>query len=138
MHEETTQGQHTGTPPPTAGSVPPSRTFTEAVQTCMSNYATFTGRASRSEFWWFALFYMAAIWGSMLAGAAIVGADAATGLMVLVVVALLLPWLAVTVRRLHDANMSGWLVLIGLIPLGGIVLLILCAQQGTAGPNKFG
>jgi uncharacterized membrane protein YhaH (DUF805 family) len=50
-----------------------------------------------------------------------------------------LPSLSVAVRRLHDTNRSGWLILLGLIPLvGGIILLVFACQRGTIGPNRFG
>ena len=53
--------------------------------------------------------------------------------------AVLLPAIGVTVRRLHDADKSGWLVLLGLIPfIGTIILFIICITPGTPGPNKYG
>ena len=53
--------------------------------------------------------------------------------------AVILPALAVTVRRLHDTNRSGWWILVNLIPyVGGLVLLVLCAFAGTSGPNRYG
>ncbi len=54
-----------------------SRTFGEAIQTAFGNYATFSGRASRSEFWWFALFYFLVMWGSAFLGVALLGNRAA-------------------------------------------------------------
>ena len=111
--------------------------FKEAVAHVFSNYATFNGRACRSEYWWFVLF-------SFLAGivTAIISAITMGGggpLMVLLQLALFLPGLAVAVRRLHDIDKSGWWYLIILIPLiGAIVLMIWFCRKGTVGPNRFG
>jgi uncharacterized membrane protein YhaH (DUF805 family) len=77
--------------------------FIEAVKTCLQKYATFSGRASRAEFWWFVLFtVIASIAGSMF-GEVVNG---------LVSLALLLPSIAVGARRLHDIGKTGWLQLL--------------------------
>jgi uncharacterized membrane protein YhaH (DUF805 family) len=113
--------------------------FMTAVQTALSKYATFTGRARRSEYWWFVLFYVIV---SVLATAI----DAAAGLpqtvgsgpvAIVATLALLLPNLAVTARRLHDTGRSGWWMLLSLIPLGGLVVLFF-ALQDSKGPNAWG
>ncbi len=124
--------------------------FGTSVKTCFSKYVTFHGRASRSEFWWWVLFTIVA---SMLLGSidSILfgtvtthegGFEASTdrpffsGLFQL---AILLPSLAVTVRRLHDTDRTGWWVLLCLVPLiGPIVLIVWWASAGTRGPNRFG
>ncbi|MBX3479146.1 MAG: DUF805 domain-containing protein [Caulobacter sp.] len=121
----------------------------------LRKYADFHGRARRTEYWLFFLFrvllvaafvivfiaVMAAT-GSLEDGPASDTSSAAGGIVILLggltYLALILPNLAVTVRRLHDANMSGWLVLIGLVPLGGFVLFIFSLLDGTAGPNIYG
>ena len=97
------------------------------VKCVTSHYATFSGRAGRVEFWNFVLFYVLL--------AIVVGAIA--GMLRLPVlayiwsVALLIPSLAVTVRRLHDINRSGWWVLITLVPvIGWVVLLIFMVTKG--------
>jgi uncharacterized membrane protein YhaH (DUF805 family) len=108
-------------------------------------YADFQGRASRSEYWLFALF----MWLVMIA-ASIVG-DVLRGIggellemvvffpLGLFLLASLMPSLAVAFRRLHDTDRSAWWVLIGLIPfIGGIVLLIFYVLPSTPGPNRFG
>ena len=109
--------------------------FIDAVRAALSKYATFSGRSRRSEYWWFALFNLLV----SLVGA---GVDAALGrplIQFVVALALLLPNLAVLVRRLHDTNRSGWWVLIGLIPLvGSIVLIVFAAQDSQPGTNRFG
>ncbi len=118
-------------------------------------YADFSGRARRKEFWLFALLMflievvimalLSAVGGSpmMLVDPALAPAAGASGtvLMIygLVLLALLIPSLAVAVRRLHDTNRRGWWILIGLIPLiGALVLFIFYLLDGTPGPNRFG
>jgi uncharacterized membrane protein YhaH (DUF805 family) len=111
-------------------------TFSTAVRTCLQKYVTFSGRAARSEYWFFFLFQLAAIIIGM-----IVDAVLGTQMIVyaLVVLALLLPTLAVGIRRLHDTNRSGWWILLGFVPIvGAIVLLIWVCTKGTDGPNDFG
>lgn len=110
--------------------------FGTAVSSVLSNYAGFSGRARRSEYWWWQLFLFL-----VYLVAAIV--DAALGLnsilLFVVVLALALPTIAVTVRRLHDTDRSGWWFLIALIPLvGPIVLLVFCVMDSTPGPNQYG
>jgi uncharacterized membrane protein YhaH (DUF805 family) len=103
--------------------------FTDSIKTCYSKYATFQGRASRSEFWWFQLFYVLAaivlgMINPVLAGLFYLGT--------------LIPLLAVSIRRLHDKNKSGWFYLLVIIPLAGILLLVWFCQRGTIGDNQFG
>lgn len=92
--------------------------FTDAIQSCFRQYIGFAGRAARSEFWYFQLF--AVLVG---VGASIVDRTGALG--GLISLALLLLSLAVSVRRLHDTDRSGWWLLIALIPLVGIIILII-------------
>jgi uncharacterized membrane protein YhaH (DUF805 family) len=109
--------------------------FADAVSTVFKKYATFGGRARRSEYWWFTLF-------DVIAGvvAEVVDAAAHTVVLQLVVfLALLLPGLAVTVRRLHDTGRTGWWWWILLVPLAGaIVMLVFLCQDSQHGPNKYG
>lgn len=112
-------------------------TFPDAVRRCLALYATFGGRARRSEFWFFWLFNLLAHAVAGILDAAIFGA--ASPLNAIVSLLLLIPGLAVAVRRLHDGGRSGWWLLIGLVPLLGIVvLLIWYASRGEDGPNRFG
>ena len=111
----------------------------EAVKAVFSNYATFSGRARRAEYWWFVLFnlivsaVLALLFGN---GHGMGGGGMINSLWSL---AVLLPSLAVGARRLHDIDRSGWWLLIGFIPLIGlIVLIVFFATRGTAGPNRFG
>jgi uncharacterized membrane protein YhaH (DUF805 family) len=110
--------------------------FGQAIKSGLTNYATFSGRAARSEYWWFFLFtFLCSLAGEIL--------DAATGgaglINLGVLLGLLLPTLAMAVRRLHDKDRSGWWYLIILIPLIGVlVLLYWFVTRGTVGPNRFG
>lgn len=113
--------------------------FVEAVRAVLSNYAGFAGRASRSEFWWFALFYLLVQLACGVLDAVLFSSYGGGPIGALVSLALLLPYLAVSVRRLHDIDRSGWWLLISLVPLVGmIVLLVFFVQRGTPGPNRFG
>jgi uncharacterized membrane protein YhaH (DUF805 family) len=112
--------------------------FGEAISVCFSKYATFTGRAARPEYWYWVLFTVLAslvcefIDKVMLA----LAFSAVHSLFTLVI---LLPSIAVGVRRLHDIDKSGWWLLIGFVPiLGMIVLIIFAVRPGTEGPNRFG
>ena len=97
-------------------------TFAESIRTCFTKYADFTGRATRSEFWWWVLF-------ALLAAAAL--SVISDKLSAVFSIATLVPYIAVTARRLHDTDRSGWWQLLGLIPLiGWIILIIWCTQEG--------
>ena len=102
----------------------------------LKKYAVFSGRARRTEYWMFMLFNVIA--GIILG---IVDAILGTGgvLGAIYALAVLIPGLAVSVRRLHDTSRSGWWLLIVLIPIiGPIVLLVFMFLDGTPGPNRFG
>lgn len=103
-------------------------TFVESIQTCFSKYADFSGRASRSEYWWWVLFVFLA---TMAAG---IVSDKLSALFSLVV---MLPGLAVGARRLHDIDKSGWLQLLYFIPLIGWIILVYWAVQEGKEPNRF-
>ncbi|MBQ3635911.1 MAG: DUF805 domain-containing protein [Bacteroidales bacterium] len=100
----------------------------------LENYVNFNGRARRKEFWQFILVnFVISIVVSIIAG--MIG----QWLSYLYSLALLLPGLSVGARRLHDINKSGWLQLLGIIPLIGIILLIYWwAQPGDKGDNPKG
>ena len=104
--------------------------FGQAIKNCLNNYATFTGRAGRAEFWWFFLFNLLA---------SIVASMIWARLGNLVSLALLLPSLAVGARRLHDIGKSGWFQLLWFVPLIGWLLLIYWAvQKSDPQPNQYG
>ena len=113
--------------------------FQQAVQSGFSNYAKFRGRAARSEFWWFQLFIVlggivAAVL-DLLTNSNVLGGEPLATLFWL---ATIIPDLAVSVRRLHDTDSSGWWLLLGLIPLIGMVVLIVWwCLQGSRGYNRF-
>ena len=96
--------------------------FQEAVRVCFAKYVDFEGEASRSEFWWFFLFT------GVVSFALAVVSNKLSGLFSL---AVLVPFIAVTVRRLHDTNRSGWWVLVCLLPVvGWFILVFLLVQEG--------
>jgi uncharacterized membrane protein YhaH (DUF805 family) len=109
--------------------------FSAAIKSCFANYVTFSGRARRSEYWWFVLF-------NLLLSIVAWVLDAAVGTPIfaaLVTAGLLLPGLAVTVRRLHDRGRSGFWVFIALVPfVGAVVLLVFVCQDSTPGDNAYG
>ncbi len=99
----------------------------------LKNYVNFEGRATRAEFWWFFLFNL--IVGLILSLFGRVG----TVLSGVWSLAILLPYLGVSARRLHDINKSGWLLLLALIPLvGAIILIVWWAKEGDTEPNQYG
>jgi uncharacterized membrane protein YhaH (DUF805 family) len=115
--------------------------FQEAIRSVFSKYVTISGRASRSEYWWWFLFVVLAqlVLGAldaMLFG----GGPESPGLLGgLFGLAILLPSICVAGRRLHDRDMSAWWLLLGLIPvIGFLVLLYFYVTKGTDGPNRFG
>lgn len=115
----------------------------EAVQKVLSRYATFMGRASRAEFWWWALAVLVLMLVLSVVDqvliAPLLGVTDGQPLATLVSLGLLLPNLAVGARRLHDTGRSGWWLLIGLVPLVGfLVLLYFYVQPSDGGSNDYG
>lgn len=113
-------------------------TFGQAVSRFFRNYVNFSGRASQSEYWWAILMtFFIELAALMVAGviAVAVGGDEAAGVIglfiILVLLAIMLPTISVSVRRLHDANMSGWLYLLNLIPLVNYVVWIVIGVVST-------
>jgi uncharacterized membrane protein YhaH (DUF805 family) len=113
--------------------------FGQAVRTCLGNYAVFAGRARRSEYWWFTLFGLLASAAAAVLDVVAFPYSTVQPLSTLLSLGLLLPSLAVGVRRLHDTGRSGWWMLIGLLPvLGMIVLIVLFCQKSAPEPNRYG
>lgn len=101
------------------------------------NYANFSGRARRSEYWYFVLFNIIFAVGLFLLSMVL----GRIGFFLYVAYALitLVPGLAVAVRRLHDTNKSGWYYFVCLIPIiGSIWLIVLLATEGDHGTNQYG
>jgi uncharacterized membrane protein YhaH (DUF805 family) len=106
----------------------------------LKKYAVFSGRSRRMEYWYFVLF-------NIMVSIVLAGIDALLGTFTSYIgllsgiygLAVLIPTLALTVRRLHDIDRSGWWILIGLVPLiGAIVLLVFAVMEGTPGSNRYG
>lgn len=99
-----------------------------------NKYADFNGRARRQEYWMYILVYIIlAIVASII--------DSIIGMQILgsiLGLALLVPSLAVGVRRLHDISKSGWFLLLGIVPIANFYLLYLLVQDGTPGSNEYG
>ena len=108
----------------------------QAIQSVFGNYANFNGRASRPEYWWFSVFV--AIIQAALFVVFLSLPEVGMALLAIWSLAIILPALAVTVRRLHDTDRSGWWFLIQVIPFGGLVLLVFMVLSGTSGPNRYG
>ena len=108
----------------------------------LQKYADFNGRARRKEYWMFALFNIIFSVGAILLDNLLGFAFMGIGygfIYLLYALAVLIPGLAVTVRRLHDTGKSGWMVLIAFIPfVGAIWLLVLMLIDGTPGSNEYG
>jgi uncharacterized membrane protein YhaH (DUF805 family) len=112
-------------------------TFAESIASGFRNYVNFSGRAARSEYWYWVLFVLLLSAGTSILDAAMfpgrIGAlNALTSLITF------LPGLAVAVRRLHDIGRSGWWILIGLTGIGVFVLIYWFCVKGPAGPNSYG
>ncbi len=108
----------------------------------LKKYATFSGRATRSEYWYFTLFNALISIGLIILDRVIgtYNAETAMGtLSSLYSLAVLIPSLAVSVRRLHDTGRSGWWFLLAFIPLiGALVLIYFMVQDSQAGSNQYG
>lgn len=122
-------------------------TFANAVISVMSQYVGFSGRARRSEYWYWVLFVLVLFFLlsriEVLVLAPLLGFEAndpvaGQPLRMIASLVLLLPALAVAVRRLHDIDRSGWWLLIALTGVGLFVLIYWLIQRGTQGPNQFG
>jgi uncharacterized membrane protein YhaH (DUF805 family) len=111
--------------------------FTEAIRSVLNQYVGFSGRARRSEYWYWVLFYIIIGVIASLLDRALFGATS-SWISSIVGLALLLPGLAVAVRRLHDTTRSGWWILLGLIPVVGAIILIVFYVQDSHGDNQYG
>lgn len=106
-------------------------------------YTDFSGRSRRKEYW---LFLLGVIIVAVVLGfiEGLVGLNGMVGgvygpLTTILLLAIIIPGIAVQVRRFHDQDKSGWFVLLGLIPfVGGLIVLVFMCLEGTRGPNRFG
>jgi len=120
--------------------------FGKAISTCFAKFVRFSGRASRSEYWWFQLFFLisggVAFGADLLLGTVITDEndEFAGGLILwLVILILVLPQSSVLIRRLHDTNHSGWWYWLQFVPLvGPLVTLVWACTPGTTGDNAYG
>ena len=117
-----------------------SMDFQTSIKTCFNKYADFSGRALRSEFWFFFLFSIIAGIATTIIDVMILGysIESYGPINLLFTVALILPAIAVTTRRLHDINKSGWWQLIELTIIGVLLIIIWCATEGENKKNKYG
>ena len=99
----------------------------------LERYAKFDGRAGRAEYWWYLL-------ANIIVAIILVALASVSNLFLVVwAIALIVPSIAVGIRRLHDTDKTGWFLLLPIIPLvGWIILLVLMALASDPGPNKFG
>lgn len=104
-------------------------TFAQSIAACFTRYTNFNGRASRSEFWWFVLFIVLAS-----AALSVVSWQICTVFQILII----LPLLAAGARRLHDTDRSGWLQLLSLVPVAGVIVMVIFFVQPPKEPNRFG
>lgn len=114
-------------------------TMLQAVTKCLRKYATFKGRASRSEFWWFTLLFLLFLWPLLLT----FGGDRITKLLGIfyftLTLLVLIPQLAVWTRRMHDVGKRGWSWLLLFIPIiGWIMIFRRLTKHGQPKPNRFG
>jgi uncharacterized membrane protein YhaH (DUF805 family) len=117
----------------------------------LRRYADFSGRSQRIEYWMFVLFVLLVLFAGVIMGGVAgafessgkeempVAAVGIFGLLGLFYLAMFIPMLAVQVRRFHDQDKSGWMVLLGFVPyVGGLIMLVFMCIEGTPGPNRFG
>lgn len=114
-------------------------TFGKSIATCMAKYAVFSGRASRSEYWWFYLFTVLMSWGASIVGAVTFpDPELAEIFSIIISLVFLLPALAAATRRLHDTGRSGWWQLLYLTVIGGIFVIVWLATDTEKSDNKYG
>ena len=114
--------------------------FQTSIKTCFNKYAVFSGRASRSEFWWFALFILIIGMIGWIIDVMIFGysSDVTGPMGWIITIATALPSLAVGARRLHDTDKTGWWQLLWITIIGGILVLIWQATMSENKKNKYG
>lgn len=111
--------------------------FGQAVANCFSNYVTFSGRASRSEYWYWCLFLFVGSLCTLIADGLILGNMETQPINLIFTLATFLPGLSVSLRRLHDVNRSGWWLFIILTGIGFLLLLYWAVQPSIEEDNKY-
>lgn len=111
--------------------------FVDAIKSFFRRYVDFSGRSSRSEYWWA---FLAILIGYLVVGfvGGVMGETVGSLFILVMLLAIILPSIAIAIRRLHDTDRSGWWYLLSLIPLVSLVLLFFYCQKGTDGPKRFG
>tara|TARA_B100002051_G_C16385096_1_gene462406 strand:- start:152 stop:523 length:372 start_codon:yes stop_codon:yes gene_type:complete len=114
--------------------------FQTSIKTCFNKFAVFSGRASRSEFWFFVLFGFLGGIIAIIIDVMILGYPYEENgpINLIFSVAIIIPSIAVAARRLHDINKTGWWQLLWITIIGGILLIIWHATEGENKKNKFG
>jgi uncharacterized membrane protein YhaH (DUF805 family) len=112
--------------------------FGEAISSVLRNYATFSGRAPRSEYWYWALFFFIVSIVAMAIDMTLFSESGFSPLGTALSLGLLLPNISASVRRLHDIGRTGWWFLIAFTVIGVILLLVWACTKGTTGPNGYG
>jgi uncharacterized membrane protein YhaH (DUF805 family) len=112
--------------------------FQDAIRSGFRNYVGFSGRAPRSEFWYWQLFVvLVAVAASILDSGFLPESDVGP-ISAVTSLVLLLPGIAMAIRRLHDIDRTGWWVLLALTLIGAILLIVWACFKGTNGSNRFG
>ena len=116
--------------------------FVESIKTCFSKYFVFSGRSTRSEFWYFSLFWIIgiflAIYGDLVLNPDLLENDELGPFEIIFVLVTWIPYLSVTFRRLHDVNRSGWWALIPLTIIGIIPFYYWMLKPSDTSANKYG
>ena len=111
--------------------------FFESISTCYKNFFKIEGRAIRSEYWWFHLFFVIII--SLPSWDVDIDSKILRNLLGIALLSAIIPGITVAIRRLHDVNKSGGYLFLSLIPiLGSIILLFMLIPEGDKGKNRFG
>jgi uncharacterized membrane protein YhaH (DUF805 family) len=112
--------------------------FGDAIASVLGHYATFSGRAPRSEFWYWALFNFIVSIVAVGVDTMIFSESEFSPVASILALGLLLPNISVGIRRLHDIGRTGWWFLIAFTGIGVILLLVWACMKGTTGPNGYG
>lgn len=112
---------------------------TEYMTMPLKRYADFSGRSRRKEYWLFQLLAWGSVFVAGMVAAFLSAPFPVVSIVGILVVGLIVPLIAVQVRRFHDLGMSGWFSLLGIIPyVGGLIVLYFMVKPGNAGPNQYG